>query len=150
MNNITQDSPDDLKDLWKDLSTELGTDGFQKHLDILKHSLQSSESFANKMKIQFSGVAPDKVDPNLRLAARKDLVSSLQVHSLTLNSVQSVFSSLSSAEKGLVQKVLDWILQNIVQVLSSYSEHLNVDSWSVEATGGLPLGVSFSVTITFK
>ncbi len=88
--------------------------------------------------------------PDATLAARKALVSSLQLHSLTLSSLQSFFSSLSAEAQGLVQRVLDWIVQNIVEVLSKFSAQLNVYTWSVEVTAGPPLGVSFSVIVTFK
>ncbi len=150
MSNIQQTVPDDLTKIWNELAKEMKAKSFHKHLETLKSNIEDAQNLANSMQNQFGTLAPENVDPNSRLIARKNLVTSLQVHTLTISSLQSVFSNLSSTAKGLVQSVLDWIIQNVVQVLSSFSQHLSVDTWSVEATGGLPLGVSFSITITFK
>ena len=150
LSSIEQDLPVELKGVWGDLSAELGAKGFQKHLDSLEQSIQSTRQLASMLQTQFQGMAPESIDQNARIAARKALVSSLQAHSLTINSLESVFSSISAKAKGLVQKVLDWIVQNIVEVLSNFSGQLNLKEWSVEVTGGLPLGVTFSVTVTFK
>ena|SRR5487761_24524 len=150
LDKTAQDFPDELKVIWDDLSSEMGAKRFQKHLDTLKRSVQNTQRLANSMQNHFQSVAPETVNPDARVDARKDLVSSIQLHSMTLNSLQSVFSGISATAKGLVQQVLDWIIKNIVGVLSNYAAQLNLVDWSVEVTDGLPLGLSFSVIITFK
>ncbi len=142
--------PDELKGLFDGLSKELRSKRFQKHLDTLKRYVQSAQQLTNTVQTLFQHMALESMDTNARLVARKALVSSLQIHALTLNSLENIFSSISAKAKGLVQKVLDWIVQNIVEALSNFSSQLNLNTWAVEVTGGLPLGVSFSVTLTFK
>ncbi|MGI0081672.1 MAG: hypothetical protein ACRECH_18885 [Nitrososphaerales archaeon] len=148
MNNT--ELPDELKGLFDGLSKELRSKRFQKHLDTLKRYVQSAQQLTNTVQTLFQHMALESMDTNARLVARKALVSSLQIHALTLNSLENIFSSISAKAKGLVQKVLDWIVQNIVEALSNFSSQLNLNTWAVEVTGGLPLGVSFSVTLTFK
>ncbi|MGI0085779.1 MAG: hypothetical protein ACREBQ_11930 [Nitrososphaerales archaeon] len=158
MNNT--ELPDELKGLFDGLSKELRSKRFQKHLDTLKRYVQSAQQLTNTVQTLFQHMALESMDTNARLVARKALVSSLQIHALTLNSLENIFSSISAKAKGLVQKVLGWIVlgwivlgwivQNIVEGLSNFSAQLNLYTWAVEVTSGLPLVVSFSVTLTFK
>ncbi|MGI0080845.1 MAG: hypothetical protein ACRECH_14630 [Nitrososphaerales archaeon] len=147
--------PDELKGLFDGPSKEQRSKRFQKHLDNLKRSVKSAQQLTNTLQTQFQHMHLESMDPNARVAARKALVSSLQIHALTLNSLENIFSSISAKAKGLVQKVLGWIVlgwivQNIVEGLSNFSAQLNLYTWAVEVTSGLPLVVSFSVTLTFK
>jgi hypothetical protein len=142
--------PDELEEVWSELQKELRSKSLQRHVETLRQSIEVSRNLDNSMTSQFVSIAPESVGQTQKIVARKNLVSALQTHSLTIASLESVFSKLSTSAKGLVQKVLDWIVQNLVQVLTNFSQYLGVDSWSVEATGGFPSGVSLSITITFK
>lgn len=142
--------PKEIQSLWNDLLNEVERGKFEKSLENLEISAKDSDQLRQSIQTTFQNTLPENVDPNARAQARKELISSIQTHALTLDSLADIITKISERGKQLLSQVLDWITGNLVDVLTNFGAHLKVDNWSIEATAGLPAGLSFSLTITFK
>ncbi|HKW04295.1 MAG TPA: hypothetical protein VJN71_03250 [Nitrososphaerales archaeon] len=145
-----EEIPKEIQSLWNDLLNEVEKGRFEKSLENLETSAKDSDQLKQSMQTAFQNTLPENVDPNTRAQARKELISSIQTHAFTLDSLADTITKISERGRQLLSQVFDWITGNLVDVLTNFGAHLKVDSWSIEATAGLPAGLSFSLTVTFK
>jgi hypothetical protein len=141
--------PPELGDAWSRLSAGSDARKLRGHLPALEQSVLLVKRLEDSVKEAFEGVQPERVDPGKRAEVRTSLASAIQTHALSINSVLKLFSRLSAETQGAVQEVLRWMMSHLVAVLTAFSDHLALQSWSIEATGSLPPGVTFSITLTF-
>jgi hypothetical protein len=91
-----------------------------------------------------------KTTEEQRQVARAALSSSVLVAALTIGQVQQQFTSIAAHARGLLQRALQWFLKHLFNVLNAVTGHLNVENWSIEASGGFPWGVNMAIALTFK
>jgi hypothetical protein len=143
------DVPDELKDAWNKLSQGGDARKLRRHLPDLQRSVSLVRGLEASMKAAFGDVRPEAVDPAARANVRTTLVSSLQSHTISFGGVLEVFSHLSADAQGAVQKVLGWITEHLISMLSTFASHLGLQNWSIAAEIGFPPGANFTITLTF-
>lgn len=151
MGPVPDDIPSELKDDWGRLL--VGGDGrkMRRHLASLHEALTLASGLEATLRDAFEGKKPEAVDPAARTTARATLVSSLQSHSLSMGAVQNSFANLSAVGQGAVRKVLGWIAERIVRLLTEFSAHLGLENWSAAVqVSSFPPGASFTFTLTFE
>jgi hypothetical protein len=147
---VSGDIPDELRDAWGKLLAGGDARKIRKHLPDLQRSVLAIRGLETSLKDAFQGIEPEAVDPNKRSEVRTTLVSSLQSHSLVMGGVLRVFSRLSADAQGAMQKVLGWIAEHLVGMLTAFAGHLGIQNWSVAAQlASFPPGASFTISVTF-
>ena len=97
----------------------------------------------------FRGQAPAPGSDDLA-AAQGDLSGSLTRAALSVQDVQEQLRTLGAEAGGTASRLVDWLLNHVMRVVSKVAGTLHVDSWSIGVTGGFPAGVNVSITVTFK
>ncbi len=142
--------PVELNDAWNMLSQGGDARKLRRHLPDLQRSVSLVGGLEKSLKDGFGSARPEAVDADKRASARTTLVSSLQSHSISIGGVLKVFSRLSADAQGAVQKILGWIAEHLVSMLTSFAAHLGIQNWSVAAQiSSFPPGASFTITLTF-
>ena len=122
----------------------------QKAAEDLERSVSSVGGLEASLKEAFGETEPDAVDTATRASFRTTLVSSLQSHTISFGEVLKVFSRLSADARGAIQKVLGWVAERLVSMLTSFAAHLGLQNWSVAVQiAPLPPGANFTFTLTF-
>lgn len=143
--------PDELGDVWRKLSQGRDARKLRRHLPDLQRSVAMVRGLETSLKESFGDRGPEAVDPAARASFRTTLVSSLQSHSISVGQVLKVFSRLSTDAQGAVQRVLGWIAEHLVTMLTSFAAHLGLQNWSVAAQiSSFPPGAAFTITLTFS
>jgi hypothetical protein len=143
--------PDELEEAWRSLTS--GSDGrkLRHHLESIRGTVALMRGMEERLQGDFGGIKPDAVDDSKRTANRSALVTSLQAHSLSFAAISREFSRLSADAQGAVQKVLGWIADRLVRLLTTFAEHLGLENWSVAAQlATFPPGATFTFTLTFN
>ncbi len=142
--------PDELKDAWNKFSQGGDARKLRRHLPDLQRSVSLVRGLEASLRAAFGDTKPEAVDAAARANIRTTLVSSLQSHSMSIGGVLKVFSRLSADAQGAIQKVLGWIAEHLVSMLTAFSAHLGLQSWSVSAEiATLPPEAAFTITLTF-
>ena len=142
--------PAELADAWNKLSQGGDARRLRKNLPDLERSVSLVSGLEASLKEAFGEAQPDAIDTATRANVRTTLVSSLQSHSISVGGVLKVFSRLSADAQGAVQKVLGWIAEHLVSMLTNFGAHLGVQNWSVAAgLVSFPPGATFTLTLTF-
>ena len=150
MDTDSEQVPDELKETWSRLLTGRDAGKLRKHLDSLRQSVTLVKGLESSLKEAFEGTSPQAVDPNKRAQARSAVTSSLQSHSISMEGVLKVFSRLSAEGRSAIQRILGWVAEHMVGLLTTFAEHLRLQSWSVAGTlATFPPGAAFSITLTF-
>jgi hypothetical protein len=84
-----------------------------------------------------------------RQSARARVTYSMVLAAMTVGQVQGVLQKLSTAASGILQRAITWLLSHLFNALNTIQTHLQIQSWSVQATVGFPWGVNVALTITF-
>ena len=142
--------PDELRDAWNKLSQGGDARKLRRHLPDLQRSMSLIKELEGSLKTAFGDTRPEAVDSASRANVRTALVSSLQSHSMSVGGVLKVFSHLSADARGAVQKVLGWIAERLVSILTTFAAHLRLQNWSVSAEiASMPPEAAFTITLTF-
>ena len=150
LNAAGEGVPDELRDAWNKLSQGVDARKLHRHLPDLQRSMSLVRELEASLKAAFGDKGPEAVDPATRATARTTLVSSLQSHSISIGGVLNVFSRLSADAQGAVQKVLGWIAERLVSILTTFAAHLRLQNWSVSAEiASMPPEAAFTITLTF-
>jgi hypothetical protein len=145
-----EDIPTELNDAWSTLHRGGDARKLRMHLPALQKSVAVISGLESSLKQAFVGIKPEEVDPDKRAQVRTTLVSAVQSHSLSIGNMLKVFSHLSTDGQGAVQKVLGWIAEHLVRLLTAFAAHLGLQNWSVAAQlSTFPPGASFTFTLTF-
>jgi hypothetical protein len=151
MDSVPDDIPDELKEDWGKLLTGGDERKMRRHLELLHGAVDTASNLEADLRSAFEGKKPEDVDPATRTTARTTLVSSLQSHSLFVGAIQKIFSKLSADGQGVIRRVLGWIAERLVTLLTEFSAHLKLENWSVAAQfATFPPGASFTFTLTFQ
>ena len=123
----------------------------RRNLPYLQGAVATVSGLETSLMDAFEGTEPGAVDAAKRSATRTTVVTSLQSHALSIGAVLKVFTKLSAVGQDAVRKVLGWIADHLVRLLTSFADHLGLQNWSVAAEfSTLPPGASFTFTLTFK
>ena len=142
--------PVELSDAWDKLQQGGDARKLRRHIPALQGTVARVRELESSLKGDFAGTRPEAVSPDKRAEVRTALVSSLQSHSLSMGGVLKVFSRLSADAQGALQKVLEWIAEHIVGMLTAFANHLGVQNWSVAAgLASFPPSATFTITMTF-
>lgn len=142
--------PDELRDAWDRLSQGGDARKLRRHLPDLQRSVSLVKDLETSLKAAFGDRRPEAVDLAARTGVRTALVSSLQSHSISVGGVLKVFSRLSADAQGAVRKVLGWIAEHLVGMLTAFASHLGLQNWSVSAeVATMPPEAAFTITLTF-
>ncbi|HKT21073.1 MAG TPA: hypothetical protein VJR06_00415 [Nitrososphaerales archaeon] len=151
MDPVPGDIPNELQDDWRRLLVGEDERKMRRRLSYLQGAVAMVAKLEASMKDAFIGKKADAVDPASRSASRTLLVSSLQSHSLSIGEVLKVFTKLSEDGQGAVRRVLGWIAEHLVKILTDFGELIGLENWSVAAQlSSFPPGASFTFTLTFK
>jgi hypothetical protein len=82
--------------------------------------------------------------------AQGGLTSSLATAALTVDEVQEQLKAVGEEATTKVQRLINWLLEHVIRVISKVAGALHVDNWTVGVSGGFPAGMNLSITITFK
>ena len=144
-----EELPNELGEAWNELSSGRDARRLRKHLPVLRRSILQTAKLEGSLRERFGARQAELVDPETRTEARAKLVSSVQLHALSIDSILKVFSALSADSQAAVQKILEWVLNHVVSVLTAFADQLALESWSVAVTGSFPPAISFTITLTF-
>lgn len=111
----------------------------------LKVGADELMTFLSKMPEDAGGVELEQ-----RIQAQGKVVTTCMMAALTIGGLQQQFQTISAAAGGIISRLLNWFLNSLLGLLRKYWQHIAVDSWSVGVSGGFPLGINATITVTFK
>jgi len=83
-------------------------------------------------------------------ATQGNLSGSLATAALTIGDVQDQLRAVGAGAGRHIQRLIDWLLDHVIRVVSKVANALRIDNWTVGVSGGFPGGVNVSITVTFK
>lgn len=67
-----------------------------------------------------------------------------------LSEFQSYMRDRKLREHRTLKNAFDWMLGRLLEDIERFAGPLQLDGWSISVSAGLPAGISFSITFSFK
>lgn len=128
-------------------------------LDDLKHMslsdiVQAVEKELKELDLFFhqkiEAAALPIADSKLLRSGRSAIARSAAIVCSHLSEFESACLKHSGGDQETLKKASDWILEGLISEVEKFAKALQFDGWSLTVSAGLPAGVSFSVTFSFK
>lgn len=89
-------------------------------------------------------------DANLLRSGRATIIRSAAAVCRHLNDFEAAMAKNEGKEQDTLKKAFDWIVSGLMSELEKFAKAMQFDGWSLSVSAGLPAGVSFTVTFSFK
>lgn len=95
-------------------------------------------------------VALPITDAKLLREGRSAIARSAAAVCRHLGDFESAYLKQAGKEHETLKRAFDWIFEGLIAELEKFAKSLQFDGWSISISAGVPVGVSFTVTFSFK